>query len=626
MNSIIHTRTALALALGMTFIPTAQAALPTGTVLNMTDGVPTYDSYGNLANVSSGSWFGMDTDGNGKISGSEKTPLSQGPDGGIIIGVPQHTNSHSSHGGTAHPGVGGLDAEWTFFGNSGMHLTTTSIVELSASTLRFSGWTVTWNAIAQIPMVTGAWNPGNCTTLGITNCSFSNGVGQLIWNGSNNAPYTVWYAATVPAGDPSGFGSVRYLLHLEGTVTNTAPTAGNVNMGSVLQDTVNNAWTPAASDPNAGASNTSLTCDMVTQPTSGGTATVASDCSSGTYTPAAGYIGADSFTYRVNDGLSNSASNGTVSVNVLATGSNLPPLANDDTATAPTSVATSINVIANDTDSDGSVDPATVVVTAPAHGTATANVDGTVTYTSNAGFAGTDTFTYTVGDNGGATSNSATVTVTVTPNFPVSSAGTTLAGGDYDTDDDGRADTTVPTDEATDSSCIGGCFDFVVSGVSGSVDVVLPLDEALPSGAGSRLVYRKYNPNTSTWRSFTSNAGNAIWSAQGTGSDGTPAGCPAPGTTDGNGVTGYRRGLNPGDRCIQLTIVDNGDWDSNAMIGTVADPGGAAVVAAADPAPTGSSGGGCTIASSSVSLRSAGDWLLLLAGIVSLGLYRRRTI
>ena len=93
---------------------------------------------------------------------------------------------------------------------------------------------------------------------------------------------------------------------------------------------------------------------------------------------------------------------------------NIPPVANNDTATTNENAPVDINVIANDTDSDGTIDPATVVITGnPANGAAAANANGTVTYTPDNGFDGTDTFTYTVNDNGGATSNQATVTVTV---------------------------------------------------------------------------------------------------------------------------------------------------------------------------------------------------------------------
>ena len=96
--------------------------------------------------------------------------------------------------------------------------------------------------------------------------------------------------------------------------------------------------------------------------------------------------------------------------------SNIPPTANNDSATTVQNTAVVITVVANDTDPDGTINPATVIITgAPLHGIAVAYSNGTVTYTPNAGYTGTDTFTYTVKDNNGAISNGATVTVTVTP-------------------------------------------------------------------------------------------------------------------------------------------------------------------------------------------------------------------
>ena len=47
--------------------------------------------------------------------------------------------------------------------------------------------------------------------------------------------------------------------------------------------------------------------------------------------------------------------------------------------------------------------------TAPAHGTATVNVDGTITYAPAANYHGADSFSYTIGDGNGG---SATATVT----------------------------------------------------------------------------------------------------------------------------------------------------------------------------------------------------------------------
>ena len=90
------------------------------------------------------------------------------------------------------------------------------------------------------------------------------------------------------------------------------------------------------------------------------------------------------------------------------------PVANNDAdiTTQDTSVTT--NVVGNDSDQDGDLDPTTVsIVTNGSNGTAVSNGNGTVTYTPNTGFFGTDNYTYNVKDLIGNTSNTATVTITV---------------------------------------------------------------------------------------------------------------------------------------------------------------------------------------------------------------------
>ena len=102
---------------------------------------------------------------------------------------------------------------------------------------------------------------------------------------------------------------------------------------------------------------------------------------------------------------------------ITVTPVNDAPVANNDTATVTEDslVGVAIDVVANDTDIDGTVNVTTVVASAPAHGSVVVNpTTGVVTYTPSANFSGTDTFTYTVKDNSGTTSNVATVTVSVT--------------------------------------------------------------------------------------------------------------------------------------------------------------------------------------------------------------------
>jgi subtilisin family serine protease len=99
---------------------------------------------------------------------------------------------------------------------------------------------------------------------------------------------------------------------------------------------------------------------------------------------------------------------------------NVAPVAVGDAFTAPYRASTNYTaqvfaVLANDSDADGNLNPASVkIVSVPNKGgTVTVKSNGTVAYTPKRGYRGAETFTYNVKDNLGATSNTATVTVTV---------------------------------------------------------------------------------------------------------------------------------------------------------------------------------------------------------------------
>ncbi|MEN6404808.1 MAG: Ig-like domain-containing protein, partial [Armatimonadia bacterium] len=128
-----------------------------------------------------------------------------------------------------------------------------------------------------------------------------------------------------------------------------------------------------------------------------------------TYTPNAGFTGDDSFTYTANDGLAESAA-ATVTIHVT----NTAPAALDDdynTTRNKQLVVAAPGVLTNDTDTDSDALTA-VKVSDTANGTVTLNVDGSFTYTPNAGFTGDDSFTYQAND-GVADSAAATVTIHV---------------------------------------------------------------------------------------------------------------------------------------------------------------------------------------------------------------------
>ncbi len=129
------------------------------------------------------------------------------------------------------------------------------------------------------------------------------------------------------------------------------------------------------------------------------------------YTPEAGFTSFDIFTYTVADIDGNLSNEATVTVEVLADAT--IPVVADDTSAAAAGVPVVIDVLSNDTD-DTDFSSAIIAIVAPAtNGSATVNPDGTITYTPDVGFAGSDTFAYTVTDIDGNVSEPATVTVTV---------------------------------------------------------------------------------------------------------------------------------------------------------------------------------------------------------------------
>ena len=87
------------------------------------------------------------------------------------------------------------------------------------------------------------------------------------------------------------------------------------------------------------------------------------------------------------------------------------PVAMADIATTPVDTPLTIAPLTNDTDVDGDMLSVTSV-DAPAHGAATLNPDGTISYVPNPGFVGPETISYTITDGQGGMS-SATITIVV---------------------------------------------------------------------------------------------------------------------------------------------------------------------------------------------------------------------
>jgi glucose/arabinose dehydrogenase len=93
----------------------------------------------------------------------------------------------------------------------------------------------------------------------------------------------------------------------------------------------------------------------------------------------------------------------------------VPPLAVNDAANVPHGSFASIDVLANDSDPDGTLNPASVtVVSQPTIGTVQVDAaTGRITYSHNGSGAYIDEFSYTVADNSGLISSMATVSINV---------------------------------------------------------------------------------------------------------------------------------------------------------------------------------------------------------------------
>lgn len=204
---------AVLVALGAATSTSAQAAVVnTGDILRIASGM--YDATTGF--ISGGSYFAMDGGGDGRISAAEKVGLDEGI-AGLVIGAATLPGTY--HTGSPLPGdTGPIVRSWGFFGNTGTNFLTVPATGSTTTGLDLSGWRVAWNTVPEINMGSGAWQPGNCAALGCIGHTFTNGTARFQWDGVYGNTYTLDYSATVPNDGKTGFGGVRYYLHLEGSV------------------------------------------------------------------------------------------------------------------------------------------------------------------------------------------------------------------------------------------------------------------------------------------------------------------------------------------------------------------------------------------------------------------------
>lgn len=238
------------------------------------------------------------------------------------------------------------------------------------------------------------------------------------------------------------------------TPVNDAPVAENLSVN--VNEDANQSVTLAGSD----VESSPLTFTIITGPSNGALSGTAPDL---TYIPNADYFGADSFTYRVNDGdLDSAVATATITVAPI----NDAPTAASDAVFTAEDTPTAITLIGNDIEGSALTYTVTAV---PANG-ALSGTPPNLTYTPAPNFFGSDAVTYIVND-GELDSTPATITLTVTPvnDTPVAAA----------------VSVTTPEDTAASVTLVGSDID----GDALTYAVLTSPSHGVLSGTASNLTY-----------------------------------------------------------------------------------------------------------------------------------------
>ena len=211
----------------------------------------------------------------------------------------------------------------------------------------------------------------------------------LNFNGTDSFTYYV---------NDGHFNSNPTTVTINVTPVNDAPVSDNQS-ATTAEDTAK-AVTLTATD----LENDPLTWTIVTPPANG---TLTGTAPTLTYTPSLNYNGPDSFTFKVRDGTVDS---NIATVSITVTPVNDAPVANPQSVSTVEDTAKAITLTATEVDGDALT---WTIVTPPAHGALTGTAPA-LTYTPSLNYNGPDSFTFKVRD-GTVDSNTATVTITVTP-------------------------------------------------------------------------------------------------------------------------------------------------------------------------------------------------------------------
>ncbi len=321
--------------------------------------------------------------------------------GTVVInpnGTFTYTPAANSHGGDA----------FTFFVNDGTANSQEALVKVSITSANdapvVSNVSLTVLKNNNLPgTLTSTDADGDSVTFAVGTVGPSHGTVVIRPNGTFT--YT-------PATDYFGPDSFTYKAN-DGTADSAEATVSITVSNNILPVATPGAFTTNEDTPHSGsvtatdANSDPLTYHLGTVAPAHGTVTINPN-GTFTYTPAADFHGADSFSFYANDGTGNSPE---ATIAVTITSVNDAPVANAASFSTNEDTPQSGAFTSFDLDADTMIFSAGSI--APAHGTVTISPNGSYVYTPAANFSGTDSFTFKVNDG---TVNSADATVTVTVN------------------------------------------------------------------------------------------------------------------------------------------------------------------------------------------------------------------
>jgi VCBS repeat-containing protein len=250
--------------------------------------------------------------------------------------------------------------------------------------------------------------PANATSFALN----ADGSFTYVHNGSETASDSFTYKANDGAAD-SNIVTVTITIN----AVNDAPVAAGDSYGTSEGGTLN-IPAPGVLGNDTDAENQSLAAVLVSGPANAASFAFNAD-GSFSYVHNGGETTSDSFTYKANDGTSDS---NTVTVTISITPVNDPPVANADSYSVTFGGSLTVSapgVLGNDADPENDGLTASLV-SGPSAGNLTLNADGSFSYTHTGSSLGTDSFTY-VANDGAGNSNVATVTINIINQPPVAS-------------------------------------------------------------------------------------------------------------------------------------------------------------------------------------------------------------